>query len=68
MKRDAHLSMRLPEEIVTELDAEAADLEGRTPGMRVTRADVARSWLMAGREAFQKAKKPTKKEQPERAA
>lgn len=50
MKRDAHLSMRLPQDIVDELDAEASRLADLSPGMRVTRADVARTWFMSGRE------------------
>lgn len=47
-RKDGHLSLRLAANIVDSLDAEAAMLEAASPGMRVTRADVARKYLLQG--------------------
>jgi hypothetical protein len=43
-----HLSMRLERTVIDALDAEAAELAAQNPGMRITRADVARRYLLAG--------------------
>ena len=67
MKRDAHLSMRLSQDIVDELDAEADRLAALSPGMRVTRADVARMWFMVGRKVALKKEEKSDKKEPFRA-
>lgn len=52
-RKDGHLSLRLDSEIIKKLDAEAEHLAAASPGMRVTRADVARKHLLRGMELTQ---------------
>lgn len=47
-RAEGHLSLRLDIRIVEELDAVAARMQEGSPGLRVTRADVARVYLLDG--------------------
>lgn len=48
MNKDAYLGLRLPQAVLNQMDAAAAQMERDHPGQRVTRSDVARRCVFAG--------------------
>ena len=48
MNNDRQVAFRLPSALVEQIDAQVEDWSARTPGVRVTRADVVRALLVQG--------------------
>ena len=48
MNNDKQVAFRLPSALVEQIDAQVEDWSARTPGVRVTRADVVRALLVQG--------------------
>ena len=48
MNNDRQVAFRLPSALVEQIDAQVEDWSARTPGVRVTRADVVRVLLVQG--------------------